>query len=555
MAVGEKRNTGAISQVSWTDGTAQDVYYWQEHSFQYSANINCDDEMHGIKLSQEAVELDDCSGCQLVSAGEHWVFALPMAWWDVKMIKYDIETKSRTISSIASTGSSSKEIIPWVVFQDYFWWGENTKKVWALHYINVTGSGERNTMIAYDHPEATDESIMDPTNIGERMQGAISAILNYNNTRLVVACWQQIWVYYPELERLYNSDTSHDPAVPWTVGWKKVMTFEAWVDIVALTCTFEYLKVRAVDEWWNTKVYYYQGNNNLRDTFVYNVVDLTWVRVTRVYSINGIDYYVSSQDWTDWYVNLYKMVGNTPVSLFHQRWWLDPLDVNYKAPYFVWPCGVDAWYTDWTFYIADCYGLFRFRYTPQWYDKGYMKWGLYSTPTQPFGVCFNQWFLYVSYKDNCYAMRAYDTGVDWYQDEWVLISREYEWEYGGTITKMLDEVRLNFELNPDTSNTWTIDIYVSPNNLWKSTSSFTTANNWYHVMSITNDSKWTRTEKSNLLNDLGSGGSSSFKFDWQTITYAIVIKQSTSTHATPIVRQIDLRYHTKDKVNNVYDIN
>lgn len=554
MAVGEKRSTWVISQVSWTDWTAQDVYYWQEHSFQYSANINCDDEMHGIKLSQKAVKLNDCSGCQLVSAWKNWVFALPKAWWDVKLIKYNTSTGTRTISTVASTWPSDWERVPWVVFQDYFWWWENKPWTWAFFYVNVTWTWWRNQMIAYDHPEATDESISDPTNIWAKMQWAISAILNYNNTRLVVACGQELWVYYPELERLYNS-THTTPATPWTVGWKKVMQFEAWVTIVALTCTFEYLKVWAVDEWWNTKVYYYQGNNNLRDTFVYNVVDLTWVRVTRVYSINWIDYYVSSQDWTDGYVNLYKMVWNTPVSLFHQRWWLDPLDVNFKAPYFVWPCGIDAGYTDWTFYIADTYGLFRFRYTPQWYDKGYMKWWLYNTPHQPYGVCFNQWFLYVSYEDNCYAMRAYDTWVDGYQDEWVLISRELEGKEWWTLTKMLDEIRLNYELNPLTNNKWSIDIYVSPNNLWKNTHTFTEANNWYHVMHIDNTNWATRTEKSNLFNDLGTWDNSSFKFDWQTITYAIVINQNTSTHATPIVRQIDIKYHTKDKVNNVYDIN
>ena len=74
-------------------------------------------------------------------------------------------------------------------------------------------------------------------------------------------------------------------------------------------------------------------------------------------------------------------------------------------------------------------------------------------------------------------------------------------------------------------------------------------------MHIDNTNWKTRTEKSNLLNNLGSGNSSSFKFDWQTLTYAIVLKQNTSTHATPIVRQIDIKYHTKDKTNNVYDIN
>jgi hypothetical protein len=29
------------------------------------------------------------------------------------------------------------------------------------------------------------------------------------------------------------------------------------------------------------------------------------------------------------------MIGNVPVQLFHQRAGLDPLDINFKAPYFV----------------------------------------------------------------------------------------------------------------------------------------------------------------------------------------------------------------------------
>ena len=157
-------------------------------------------------------------------------------------------------------------------------------------------------------------------------------------------------------------------------------------------------------------------------------------------------------------------------------------------------------------------------------------------------------------------MRIYDTGVEWYSTEnrakGVLISREYEGKEWGTFTKMLDEVRLNYELNPNAwDDVWKITIYVSPNNLWKSTSSFTEANNRYKVMTIDNNSKGTRTEKSNLLNNLWGSSKSSFGFDRQTITYAIVMEQTEDIHATPIVRQIDLRYHTKDKVNNVYDIN
>ncbi len=563
MAVGEKRSTWVISQVSWTDWTAQDVYYWQEHSFQYSANINCDDEMHGIKLSNKAIHTNNYAKCQLVSDWEHWVFALPLDWWDVNLMSCN----GSTFTNHAVAGNavaSQKKLEPWVIFQDRFWWWWGTTQSAALFNCSVVG-GDWRSILPYDHADATDESISWPDN-WVYMWWNITAILNYNNTRLVVATSDPepaIWVYYPELDPERNWTLEPWHIVYWHYWWKKVLNYEAWVTIVALTCTFEYLKVWAVDEWWSTKIYYYQGNNNLRDTFVYNVVDLTWERVLRAYSINWTDYYITSIDWTDGYVNLNKMVGNTPVMLFHQRAWLDPLDVNFKAPYFVWPVSISAAYKSGRFYIWDQYWVFQFTQNQQGYDKWYMKWMLrdYTTkwwnPVQVYGLCENQWFLYVSDSEWCRAMRLYDTWVDGFQNNypWVLISREYEGKEWGTITKMLDEIRLNYELNPLTNNKWSIDIYVSPNNLWKNTHTFTEANNWYHVMHIDNTNWATRTEKSNLFNDLWTWDNSSFKFDWQTITYAIVINQNTSTHATPIVRQIDIKYHTKDKVNNVYDIN
>ena len=567
MAVGEPRQAvkkWRITQVSWTDWVTQDVYYWQEHSFQYSENINCDDEMHGIKLSQKAAFTTHNKQCQLVSCGWNGVIALNVKDTSIRPRIFNQNTFSSWGNEISVPSLPVVDVCPWVVFQDNFYYGTTVEAYWRTIYwltrVSNTWAWTWSSVAPFDHDEATDESISTPAPTGWiNMTWPITAILNYNNTRLVVACgawWNQptsIWVYYPELDQWPSIWD-----VRWRTGWKKVLQYEAWTTVVALTCSFEYLKVRAVDEGWNTKVYYYQWNNNLRDTFVYNVVDLTWVRVTKVYSINWIDYYVSSQDWTDGFVNLYKMVGNTPVSLFHQRWWLDPLDVNYKAPYFVWPCSIEAWYTDWTFYIADTYGLFKFRYTPQWYDKWYMKWKFDTNQEHPYGVCFNQWYLYVSTEKGCYKMRAYDTWVDGFQSKWILVSREYEGKEWGTITKMLDEIRLNYELNTHNNvwtNTWTIDIYVSPNNLWTDRHTFTEAHGWYHVMHIDNENKNTRTEKSNLFNNLWNNSNSSFKFDWQTITYAIVINQNSSTHATPIVRQLDIKYHCKDKVNNVYDIN
>ena len=596
MAAWEPRKEWVISQVSWTDWTAQDVYYWQEHSFQYSANINCDDEMHGIKLANRAWFTSNYSKCQLISCGEHGVMALPIAAesWDeitIKTFQYNWhyppswESVWEELISSAWTAISSKyDIVPWVIFQDNFWFGANVNSgdvtsIWLLSYVNITWTWTQVRQVPYDHSDYTDEAIMTVETDMPYMQWAITSILNYNNTRLVVACWQDVWVYYPELEREYNRKHPNSPETTGKVWWKKVLTFEAGVVIVWLTCSFEYLKVWCVDEWWNSKVYYYQGNNNLRSTFVYNVVDLIGERVLRVYSLNGEDYYITSIDWTDGLVNLNKMIWNVPVQLLHQRAWLAALDINYKAPYFVGPVSINAAYKSWKFYIGDQYWVFQFTQNSQGYDKWYMKWKLRDRThvddeheRKVYGLCENKWFLYVSDSFGCWAMRLYDSWKDGYQwavwsssyDDtppaflrseqpyWILISREYEGKEGWTITKMLDEIRLNYELNPLTSLNGEIDVYVSPNNLWRETDP--TSEWWYHVMHISQVNGETRTERSNLLNNLWYDSESAFTFDRQTITYAIKITVWEAAQATPIVRQIDVKYHTKDKVNNVYNL-
>jgi hypothetical protein len=45
-----------------------------------------------------------------------------------------------------------------------------------------------------------------------------------------------------------------------------------------------------------------------------------------------------------------------------------------------------------------------------------------------------------------------------------------------------------------------------------------------------------------------------FNFDWQTITYAIVITRGSETHATPIVREITMLYTPKGKANNTFNL-
>jgi len=581
MAVGEPKKTWVISQSSWTDWTSLDPYYWLEHSFQYAANVNADDELHWVKLAQQAHFNSNFDKCQLIALWDNWVLAMPMdntssASW-ATLIEWDWSwhehTTSWNIPEKAWDTIRDKKLAPWVVFQDNVWYWISVDWVVGLYWGSVSWSGGYWVIKPYDHTDNTDESISDPTTKALPMTKPITAMLNYNNARLVVACKDEIWVWYPELDK-WATQTD----IKWVTGWKKVQSFEAWVTIVDLTCDFQYLKVWAVDEWWSSKVYYYQGNDDLRNTFVYNVVDLDGQKVFRAYSINGTDYYISSVDDTDGFVNLYKMVWTTPLLLLKQRWGLSTKDINQKAPYFVWPCSIDAayWFGDW--YVADTFWVFKFKQVNtrnDSYDKGYMKWrhvkndsntvNSYigtsiveesrASGTQPYGLCINKNILYVSTTEGVWATRIYDTGKNWYTKQWVLISREYEGQYWGTVTKMLDEIRLHYELNPLPNVTnWTIEIFVSPNNLWRSTDIVGNGSDWwYKVMEITQTNLGTRTERTNLFNDLQSWDSS-FRFDWQTITYAIRITLGSTSEATPIVRQLDINYHVKDKTNNVYNI-
>lgn len=562
MASWEKYFKDTISDVSWREGFSQDPYYWLTNSYQYSENLNTDDELHGIKLSQKVSSANVCSNCQLVMAWAN-VFAIPLSWWTVKYFNStNWSSPTSTNVTLPSTSSTKYKLAygNWTVFQDKLWfwvWVQTSSSSWnwLIRIPVVWGNGE--TVAPYDHPEATDESISDPNTKTTPMANSVTAVLNYNNTRLVVWAWQDLRVYYPELEDSW--------ATLWYTWWKKVQSFENWCTIIALTCTFQYLKVRVTDEWWNTKVYYYQGNDDLRNTFVYDLVDLTNTKVLRVYPINWIDYYTASTDGSDGYITFNKLLWTTVISLFKQRWWLSSYDANQKATYFVWPTSHNAAYLDWHFYVADSYWVWKFNCVntrTDTVDRWYLKRKINSSTTNTpwLAICEN--FVYTSDTNWLHRMRTYDTWIDGYQQKWLLISREMEWKYGGCVSKMLDEVRLHFELNPLISNSqdaWDIDVYVSPNNMWNMVDPQASgATWWYHVMHIdgtkSNQNRKTRYEKTNQLNNL-NGGSPAFEFDRETITYCVVITRwSVSAQWTPVVREVQMQYHLKGKTNNIYDI-
>lgn len=592
MALGESYKLLDISQNSWIDGFSQDPYFWLENSFQYAENLNCDDEMHGVKLAQKYKEITqgykestpgsgtfdtlvniDLSSCQIVSVWDR-IIALPLdnrwkkvkvVWWDDNNNRLLIYSENAWPTPIIWWLVSWVRTAPWTIFQDYFWYGvefdieEDDGEGWTVvnHYTAICKIHPKQLTSAYtlytpwDHNDITDEAIRQSSTTTTRMKWAIWAILNYNNTRLIVWAWQDVWVYYPELDKTND----------WETWWLKTLHFENWCDVIWLSCDFQFLKVWVQDEWWNTKVYFYQGNNNLRSTYVYNLIDLTWQKILRVYSVNGTDYYTSSMDGSSAYITFNKLIWKTPVQLFKQKKWLTKYDVNYKAQYFVWPTWVWAPYNSWSFYINDAYWIFKFNQSQDSYDTGYMKWRINNQITasnQAYGIDCCKNFLYISYEDKFYVVRLYDTGVDWYESTWILISREFEWTMWWTFTKMLNEVRLHYELIPDyifnNESNWNgkIEIFVSPNNLWESTSF--SSNWWYKVMEI--NKKWnkTRTEKTNKLNNWSNIDAWAFGFDWQTITFWIKITRWSQTQCTPVVREVKLIYSLKGKTNFNYDI-
>lgn len=559
----ERYTKDIISNVSRRDGLSQDPYFWLENSFQYSENLNVDDEWHGIKLSQKVLTSSSCTDCQLISAWDH-VFAIPMKGGTIKYFNKD-NWSSPSSTSWNIPSSSIIKAVRSVIFQDYLRVGLNFESTqgmtWWLFRGRVTGAWGVDAFVPQDHIEHTDESISTydanywPSHV---LPGNVTSILNYNNTRLVVGAGRELRVYYPELDRTWEVQNGHTVAF-WETGRKKVQSFETWSNIIALTCDFQFLKVRVQDEWWNTKMFYYQGNNDLRNTFVYNLVDLTNTKVLNVYPINWIDYFTASLDGTDGYVTFNKVVGTTIVQLFRQRAGLSPYDPATKGWYFVWPTALDSSYLDGAFYVADYYGVFKFIFDPQGIDKGYLKWKFRSsnTPnTQPTGLAICQNFLYVSDREGLKKMRLYDTGVDGYQERGILISRELEGNTWWCFAKMLDEIRCHFEFNNLTSsNPWSIEVYVSPNNTRELYDPEVDDSGRYKVMEIDGESKNTRFEQVNALNCFNDW-KPAFEFDRETITYCIIIKRGTnSAEWTPTVREMRLTYHTKWKTNNIYDIN
>lgn len=89
-----------------------------------------------------------------------------------------------------------------VIFQDYLWISYTVSGRSTFSKVNVAASTPTVTQITgvYDHVEDSDESITDINTKKGYMGPEIFQVINFNNTRLVCGCGEELWVYYPELD-------------------------------------------------------------------------------------------------------------------------------------------------------------------------------------------------------------------------------------------------------------------------------------------------------------------------------------------------------------------
>lgn len=80
----------------------------------------------------------------------------------------------------------------------------------------------------------------------------------------------------------------------------------------------------------------------------------------------------------------------------------------------------------------------------------------------------------------------------------------------------------------DEDDTGTIDIYLSPNNLWQFSDPEADPTGWYHVMTLSGLNRGTRFEAMTKFSQLPDGNDYTnpvFEYDRETITYCVVIKR------------------------------
>lgn len=541
---------GVIRDRTRQYGITDDPFMWMPWSFQYAENLNVFDDPRGIKLTTAWSKTANYKACKLVSAGDY-VIAVPNSW-DVKRISPDTRPSGTSIWTVPATMTPRDAV---VFGGTLFVIGTRNLSVnfqWISTYKIDTTTPEVHNLTPVDN--TWDDPIVmwnqDP-NLWAILPPYCDCICNFNDSMLLVGNGNYLRVYNPA-EDLWSV---------YATGWKIVKKYSEWVNIVDISPKADYVEIFLRDNVGNTKIHYYPWIFDMEDSGLMKSVELPNTRVVRVYPHMTKEMIVTTYDGSNNNVSLREVIGyeTYPVMRSH-RAWLSPYDVQHKLGFFTWPCGYDmAWY-EWRAYVADVEGIREFN----WYNEkkmpvGTLRWKFYDEDDNktPFGLAVAKDYIFVSYNDYAYCARIYDTANPYgYAEEWTLISRAIETEYGGEFTKNLIKWIIQFEMNNLTDENGSIDIYVCGNREWNSIDDPA----WKHIAHITQDDAFFTDswEESNNLTQYNIGtctqrfenaGDYSFLQDRQVIEYKVVITRWDESNASPVLRSLLFDYDIKEKTN------
>lgn len=542
---------GIIRERTRQYGVTDDPFMGMPWSFQYAENLNVFDDPRGIKLTTGWSSTANYKACKLVSAGDY-VIAIPTTW-DVKKISPENRPSGTTIWHLTNSMTPSDATI--------FAW-----------YVNVVASlnDRLGVIFAYPLDTGTQKTFL-PQDTTERWgTGTITmwnqtpnycnCIANFNNSMMLVGNWNYLRAYNPADD---TGGTYVDPTYGDVhgSGWKIVKVYDVDTEIMDISPKADYVEIFLSDSAGNTKIHYYPWIFDMEDSGLMKSVNLPNTRVQRVYPHMTKEMIVISYDGSNNNVSLREVLGyeTYPVMRSH-RAGLSPYDVQHKLWFFTWPCSEDmAWY-EWRAYIADVEGIWELN----WYDAKKMpvatlRWKFYDEDDDktPFWLAIAKDYIFVSYNDKAYCARIYDTANPYgYADEWMLISRAIETEYGGEFTKQLVKWIVQFEMNNLTNENGSIDIYVcgnrernSPNDdCWIKIAHIDQSDADFSDSGETNNSL-TQYNIGTCVHRFDNAGDWSFMQDRQVIEYKVVIHRWDEDNASPVLRSLLMQYDVKEKTN------
>ena len=519
---------GMIRERTWQYGIADDPFMGLPWSFQYAENMNVFDDPRGIKLSTAIAKASSSvpwwfSSCLLVSGGDFFV-RIPVSWPVAK-----VTPESRPTGTVIWNINSNAHPYDAVIFNDWVW-----TIMWTGWWASIRKFSL--TWRPYETISPTDRTGDTPKKMGQQTPNYCNCITNFNNSMILVGNWPFLRAYNPAEDL-------------WWVGidatwWKIVKQYNANCNILDISPKADYVEIFIDDGYGNTKIHYYPWIYDMEDSGLMKNVVLPNTRIDRVYPHMTREMVLISLDGSLNNVSLREVLGyeTYPVMRSH-RAWLSPYDVQHKLWFFTWPCSTDMVWYDGRAYIADVEWIWELN----WYDNNKMpvatlRWKIHdeSDDRTPRGLAIAKDFIYVSYDSAEYCARIYDTANPrWYVDQWVLISRVIETEYGGEFTKNLTSWLVQFEMNNLTDENWKIEIYVCGNRQRNSIDD----DAWIKIAEINQDDTWTCVHK------FEQGGERSFMEDWQTIEYKVVITRWEEEDASPVLRSLLMNYDIKEKTN------